>query len=374
MSPPTGLSYETRPAMSATTSSSGARIVAPFNQKLLPRDHFYRAAWTHIKQNATREGLLDLACDMYRGDEVTLLLLRGTSVPAQTNVQSWASELATTSVLDMLLGIGAAAASPQLIPLAANVEFPPGASQVTVPTLIVAAADAGAFVAEGGPIPVRKLSTNNLPILNMRKLAVINHFTREVYERTKIPSLVPQVINEAIGLLLDSKIFGNQADDGVTPAGLLNGISTEGATTGGGAAAVAGDVTKLIKKLSDNGGGRNVVFIAAPQQAAALKAWAGPKFDYTILASNALADKTVVAVEASSFVIAVSPEPEFSTSRQGVLHEEDTTPLQIGVGGVVASPVRSLWQTDCVALKTVLRVNWGMRATGHVSFISSVTW
>jgi len=286
-------------------------------------------------------------------------------------VQGWANELAATSVIDMLLAIGPAYASSALIPLAANVEFPPGVALVTVPDVLVAAADAGAFVAEGAPIPVRKFSVSNFPTLNLRKMAVINAFTRETYERTRIPSFVPQVIQQAIGLLLDAKIFGNQSDDTITPAGLLNGLSTEGATAGGGAAAVAGDVTKLVKKLSDNGGGRSVVFVAAPQQAAALKAWAGPKFDYTILASSALADKTVVALEASSFIIAVGPEPEFSTSRQGVLHMEDTTPTQlVGASGLV----QSLWQTDCVALKTILRVNWGMRATGHVAFISTVTW
>jgi hypothetical protein len=93
------------------------------------------------------------------------------------------------------------------------------------------------------------------------------------------------------------------------------------------------------------------------------------------LASAALADKTIVAIEAASLVIAVGPEPEFSTSRQAVIHEEDTTPGQIVSGGVMATgSVRSAFQTDCVALKTVLRVNWGMRATGQVAFTSAVTW
>jgi hypothetical protein len=373
MSPPPGLSYESRPGVSPT---GGARIVAPFNQKLLPRDHFYRAAFAHIRSDGMQQPIEKVVRDLYGpGDEVTPIILRAATAPATTTTQGWASELAGTSVLDMLLGIGPAYASTALIPLVMSTEFPPGAASVTAPSMVVAAADAGGFVAEGEAIPVKQQNFLTSPVLQMRKMAVINVFTRDVYEKTRLPSVVPQVLNEAFGLLLDSKMLGTQTDDGVTPAGVLAGLSTEGATAGGGAGAVAGDVTKLVKKLGDNGGGRNVVFIAAPQQAAALKAWAGPKFDYPILASTAIADKTIVAIEAPSLVIAVSPEPEFYASREAVLHMENTTPAEIVSGaGVTANPVRSLYQTDCIALKTILRVNWAMRATNHVAFISAVTW
>ena len=116
------------------------------------------------------------------------------------------------------------------------------------------------------------------------------------------------------------------------------------------------------------------MFVAAPQQAGALKVWAGLKFDYPVLASAALTAGTVVAVEASALASAFSPIPEFSSRTQGVLHE-DTAPLQIVDGsGTPAPGVRSLWQTDTIALRMVLSASYGMRGTGLVQMIQGVNW
>jgi hypothetical protein len=114
------------------------------------------------------------------------------------------------------------------------------------------------------------------------------------------------------------------------------------------------------------------VFIAPPQQAGALKVWAGPKFDYPVLASAVLAAGTVIAVEASALASAFSPVPEFSSFTQGVLHE-DTEPLPI-VDGTPAPGTRSLWQTDAIALRMILRASYGMRGTGLVQVVQGTNW
>jgi len=93
-----------------------------------------------------------------------------------------------------------------------------------------------------------------------------------------------------------------------------------------------------------------------------------------VLASAALAAGTVVAIEASAFASAFSPVPEFSSCTQGVLHE-DTVPLHIVDGsGTPAPGTRSLWQTDTIALRMVLRASYGMRGNGLVQMIQNVTW
>jgi hypothetical protein len=60
------------------------------------------------------------------------------------------------------------------------------------------------------------------------------------------------------------------------------------------------------------------------------------------------------------------------------LHEEDTTPLALASGpqgtAVVATPMRSLFQTDAVAIRMSLFVSWVMRRTGMVQTIAAVTW
>jgi len=106
-----------------------------------------------------------------------------------------------------------------------------------------------------------------------------------------------------------------------------------------------------------------------------LKLTAGPKFDYDIIASTALAPGTVAVVELASFVSGFGSTPEFSVSKVASLHLEDTSPQDI-TGGTPspAVPVKSLFQIDAIGLKTVLWASWGMRASGHVQFITGATW
>ena len=42
--------------------------------------------------------------------------------------------------------------------------------------------------------------------------------------------------------------------------------------------------------------------------------------------------------------------------------------------GVMASPVKSLFQTASIGLKTILWGAWGLRAVGHAQWISGATW
>jgi hypothetical protein len=89
-----------------------------------------------------------------------------------------------------------------------------------------------------------------------------------------------------------------------------------------------------------------------------------------------LATGSVVAIEVGSFVSAFDPVPQFEVSKAAALHMEDTSPqpLAQGTGPTVASPIRSLWQTDSSALKMILPCSWGMRANGHVQVVNSVNW
>jgi hypothetical protein len=54
-----------------------------------------------------------------------------------------------------------------------------------------------------------------------------------------------------------------------------------------------------------------------------------------------------------------------------VLHVEDTTPAEDMAG---ASPVRSLWQTDSVAMRLRYRLDWGVRQAAGVQSITGVAW
>jgi len=85
----------------------------------------------------------------------------------------------------------------------------------------------------------------------------------------------------------------------------------------------------------------------------------------------------VIAVDAADFASAQGDQPRFAVSTDATLHEEDTTPLALGTTGspnVVAAPMRSLFQTDAVAVRMSLYVSWVMRRAGMVQTIAAVTW
>ena len=110
---------------------------------------------------------------------------------------------------------------------------------------------------------------------------------------------------------------------------------------------------------------------ADPQQAAA-------RFGGRLIVSATCPAGRVIAVDAADFATAQGDAPRFAVSTDATLHEEDTTPLALTTGaqgsGVVATPMRSLFQTDAVAVSMSLYVTWGMRRTGMVQTITAVGW
>ena len=136
-----------------------------------------------------------------------------------------------------------------------------------------------------------------------------------------------------------------------------------------------GDLKNLFAALAAVGAGKTAAIVAALPQSVTLKMTVGPKFDIDIIGSTALPTGTVAVVEIASFVSGFGSTAEFSTTKVGAVHMEDTTPQQI-TGGTPspAVPVKSLFQVDALALKSNLWASWGLRAAGHAQFITGATW
>jgi hypothetical protein len=84
----------------------------------------------------------------------------------------------------------------------------------------------------------------------------------------------------------------------------------------------------------------------------------------------------VIAVDAAAFASSLGAI-DFQTSSEATLHMEDTSPAQIGTVGtpnVIAAPTRSLFQTASIGMRSLLDVDWTLRRSGAVAFISGVTW
>lgn len=261
-----------------------------------------------------------------------------------------------------------------------------------MPTRSATPTVAGSFVGEGAPIPVRQAAF--LPVtIGLKKMAIICSYTRELAEHStpQIEGLLRKLISEDTEVAVDTTLIDNVAISAIRPAGLRNGVSGLTATAGGGFAALLGDIKQLVGVLSAANALRVPVWIMNPQQAISISLTinsggffpfkaeidSGMLQGYPVITSNTVPLGTVIILNADDFMSVTGDDPRFDVSDQATLHFEDTTPLQIGTAGsppTVAAPVRSLFQTDSLALRMILPMNWAMRRTGVVAWVSSVTW
>jgi HK97 family phage major capsid protein len=260
-------------------------------------------------------------------------------------------------------------------------------TRVTTPTV------AGSFIAEGAPIPVRQAAFTPITI-GLKKMAVITSYTREIAEHSnpQIEAILRSLIMEDTHIAIDTILLDATAVSGVRPAGLRSGVAGLTPTAGGGFTALVGDIKQMINVLAAANSLRSPVWIMHPSQtnSIGLTATANGVFPfkqeidgrtlqgYPVIVSSTQTSGTVMLLDAADFMSVSGDDPRFEVSDQATLHFEDTTPLQLTTGaqgsGVVATPTRSMYQTDSLALRMILPMNWAMRRTGVIAWIAAVTW
>ena len=384
------------PAIVKTKDPEPPRLAIP-RKKLDASDHQFRAlaAWTKA-QAAHDPDLGRTIRDMYRNNssEITDMVLRAAVNPANTTVATWAAEFIQTDVqpfLDRLM------ADSIYLPLAnSGVRYTFGNSGVLkIPVRANTPTLAGAWTGEGSAKPVKRASFTTVT-LSPTKLSVISTFTEEMalYSAQSIEQIIRQAMSDDTSAALDAFLIDNvAASTGVRPAGLLNGVTPITAS----AATLASDkmradLNALAAAIEAAGGGRNIVYIMNPAQARSLAtavtttgdflfgdaSQATARFGGKLIVSATCPAAKVIAIDAADFATATGDTPRFAVSTDATLHEEDTTPLALATGaqgsGVLATPMRSLFQTDAVAVRMSMYVTWGMRRAGMVQTIAAVGW
>jgi hypothetical protein len=338
-----------------------------------PVVHLVRAATAHLRAYVKKSTPEYVVAELWGRDPVTVEVLRAATAPATTTTTGWAKELARVATYDLVQSVTSVSAGAELIDRGLQLSLD-GIAELRIPGRVLNAAAAGQWVAEGAPAPARQLSFANA-ILQPRKLSVLMAFTHEQAESSNIEAIVRQTMGEAAGLALDAAMFSAVAGDASRPPGLFVGVAPIGAATGGGTNAMMTDLGKLFGALANAGAGKNAVIVAATAEAMTLKATLGPKWDYDIIPSATFAPGTVAVVETASFVSGFSPTPTFRVADQASYHAEDTSPQDI-TGGTPspAVPVKSMFQTNSVALKMDFHAAWGLRAAGHAQYLTGATW
>jgi HK97 family phage prohead protease len=334
---------------------------------------------------------------IYGDDEptkvVTDWVMRAPSAPAMTTVPGWAQELVHQIYADVMALLFAKSIFPRLSAKGLSLAFG-NAGKIVMPTRSRTPSLAGSFVGEGMAIPVRQGAFTS-QTFTPKKLAVISVFTREMSEHSipAIEGVLREAIQQDTAIAIDSVLIDANAATTIRPAGILSGVAALTATTGGGIPAIVGDLKQLVGALTTSlyGNIRSPVWLMNPGDmlsaslATAVNTGifpfqtqidAGQLGGIPIIDSASVPSKTVVLIDAADFVTMQGDSVRMELSDTATLHMEDSAPLDLVAGspGTVASPQRSLFQTDSIALRMIAPLNWSIRRPGTVTWVQNITW
>jgi hypothetical protein len=296
------------------------------------------------------------------------LVLRAATTPA-TLAGNPALARVSVAFLEALVPISAGA---DLLNRGIGLNFN-GAASISVPGIAIPTAS---FVGEGKPIPVVQSTTSAGPSLTPFKLAVIATLTGEMMRNTNAETLVRQVLVESTGPALDSALFSANAATTDHPAGLLNGIAALTPTAAGPSKGevIVDDLQALALAVAPVAGNGNITIIASPDAATALQLRLLQAVEWPVLTSASLAARTVIAVAANAVVSAVEGAPQIDASTVASVHRETVPQPLVDVGGVVARPIGSVFQTDETALRLRWPIGWALRDARGLSWMQNINW
>src|SRR5262245_32132733 len=271
---------------------------------------------------------------------------------------------------DFLAALGPQSAGIQLLEKGLQLSFDHAAA-ITLPSF-VADANSVAFVGESQPIPVRQFAVSApVPQLVPRKMALLTSLTNEMLASSHAEQFVRDVMLRDCALGLDKFLFDAQPADAVRPAGLRNGIAASTASNNSDFfEAMAEDISTLAAAVSQVGS--DIVLVTSPARAVTtrLRAYGAPL--PPVLGSAAANAADMIAVAVDCLASASDDVPEISVSREAASIHMDTAPSEIvSSPGTVAFPVTSVFQTDKIALKLRFNVDWVLRDSRGVAWLTT---
>jgi hypothetical protein len=198
--------------------------------------------------------------------------------------------------------------------------------------------------------------------LERHKIAVITSLTSELLLSSNAEQLVRAVLVEATGPALDRQLFSTNPAAADRPAGLLNGIAPLPP-----AATLIDNLVNVASAVSVVSGNSAIAVITAPAQGVAINLLGRQPLPFALLTSTQLAPGTIIAVATNALVSAVEGPPQIDASLDALVHQE-TGPLQNIGGGLMATPLRSYFQSDTVGLRLRWPISWGLRSPQGVAW------
>jgi len=286
-----------------------------------------------------------------------------------------------------------------------------------MPRLGTGANMGGAFVGEGGVIPVGRLGITS-EVLGRYSMKVISTFSKELAQRATpaIQGVIRQAILDDMSVELDTAFLDSSAMvAGIRPAGIGNGSTPLAGTAGGGIDAVVADIKAGMAALTGNGlGQRPVLCINVNDQTSvgfmqtALGEFLfrqelsnGRLMNLEVVSSLNIPEHTAFMVDAAQLATAFDAT-EFDVNDYASVIEanaDGVAPTQaddgtgeLGTAGQVPRnagiPIsgpgaglaqvgavgRSLFQTHSVGIKAVKPCSWGFMQPNAVVHYTGLTW
>jgi HK97 family phage major capsid protein/HK97 family phage prohead protease len=389
-------------------SKAAANAPAVIGQRSKSRDagdFLVKSAVSRLVSHVKQRPVTEVAEALYSRDAEALEVVKSVVDPAKTNVQGWAADLVRDDVQGFMDLLRAVSIYPQLASRGVSLNFN-GAHSVKIPGRTATPTLAGAFTAEAGLIPVKKLGFTS-QTLNAYKMAVISTFSREIVEQStpNIETIVRKAMVDDTGEAIDAALLGSGAAVvGVRPAGIQVGATTAAQTGTGTLADILTDIRTMTQALATGRGGRSPVWIMHPARVQGLsfvqtvaggfmfadELRAGRFLNVPVLTSINVPSSVVFLVDAADFASAFDA-PMFMASDQATIieiNEDNTDPsIDAASGGIeeisnvteavtatTKGPVRSLYQTDTLALRMIMPLSWAVLRPALTQVRTAVTW
>ncbi len=382
--------------------SPRGRTFAIPGQKVRPSDYIFKAVAASIKHFADpKRPVLDVLKEHYGDGEtgetvrriMAEMITKAAAIPADTTTSGWATNLVQTVIGDFIESLIPFSLYPKIAARGASYTFGRNGT-ISLPARNTATSVGGAFIAQGAAIPVKQGAFTSVT-MTPKKMGVITTMTREITEHSipAIESIVRDAMMEDTGVAIDTILLDATAADTTRPAGLKNGISKVSASATASIVGFVADITNLTAALitATSGRLRSPAWIMNPGdvlKASLLQTTVGETpfreemsggtlLGYPIFATTTGLSDMMALIDCADFATATGDTPQFSVSDQAVLHMEDTSPTAlsaVATPNTVAAPIRSLWQTDTMAIRMILDINWIKRRSGIFQWTDTMAW
>jgi hypothetical protein len=186
-------------------------------------------------------------------------------------------------------------------------------------------------------------------------------------------AVIGRVLADACNASIDATAFDTNPADITRPAGLLYGVTAQLPSPADPYVALADDLGNLAQAI---GNARidpsNIIYVAGPREATVIKMRGGDNLN--VLMTLGLPAKSVAAFAPAAVYSGYQDVPAIETSEDVAIHMEDTAPKDIVTSpGAVAAPVKSFFQTNCIAIKVRTRAAWAV-TPGGAQIVNNVNW